>query len=156
MTPARCSGSPAPRSGPCAPGSTSRAPTRTRPSRRLIKAIAGEVEDDHGVPIEVVCVGDTALDDRLGAALQAAREAMVNAAKYAEAPSVSVYAEVSGDEIAIFVRDRGKGFDLDRVPADRMGVRGSIIGRMERNGGKASVRTGPGEGTEVRLEISKS
>ncbi|WP_329518497.1 ATP-binding protein [Spirillospora sp. NBC_01491] len=121
-----------------------------------IKAIAGEVEDDHGVPIEVVCVGDTALDDRLGAALQAAREAMVNAAKYAEAPSVSVYAEVSGDEIAIFVRDRGKGFDLDRVPADRMGVRGSIIGRMERNGGKASVRTGPGEGTEVRLEISKS
>ncbi|QKW40941.1 PspC domain-containing protein [Actinomadura sp. NAK00032] len=121
-----------------------------------IKEAAGEVEDDHGVPIEIVCVGDTALDERLGAALQAAREAMVNAAKYAEAPSVSVYAEVSGDEIAIFVRDRGKGFDLDAVPADRMGVRGSIIGRMERNGGKATVRTAPGEGTEVRLEIKKS
>ncbi|WP_425548970.1 PspC domain-containing protein [Actinomadura meridiana] len=121
-----------------------------------IREIAGEVEDDHGVPIEIVCVGDTALDERLGAALQAAREAMVNAAKYAEAPSVSVYAEVEGDEIAIFVRDRGKGFDLDRVPDDRMGVRGSIIGRMERNGGKATVRTAPGEGTEVRLEIKKS
>lgn len=121
-----------------------------------IRDIAGEVEDDHGVPIEVVCVGDTALDERLGAALQAAREAMVNAAKYAEAPSVSVYAEVEGEEIAIFVRDRGKGFDLDQVPGDRMGVRGSIIGRMERNGGKATVRTAPGEGTEVRLEIRKS
>lgn len=121
-----------------------------------IREAAGEVEDDHGVPIEIVCVGDTALDERLGAALQAAREAMVNAAKYAEAPSVSVYAEVSGEEIAIFVRDRGKGFDLDAVPADRMGVRGSIIGRMERNGGKATVRTAPGEGTEVRLEIKKS
>nr|WP_242618941.1 ATP-binding protein [Actinomadura fibrosa] len=121
-----------------------------------IREAAGEVEDDHGVPIEVVCVGDTALDERLGSALQAAREAMVNAAKYAEAPSVSVYAEVEGDEIAIFVRDRGKGFDLDQVPADRMGVRGSIIGRMERNGGKATVRTAPGEGTEVRLEIRKS
>jgi signal transduction histidine kinase len=121
-----------------------------------VKEIAGEVEDDHGVPIETVCVGDTALDERLGAALQAAREAMVNAAKYAEAPSVSVYAEVAGDEIAIFVRDRGRGFDLDRVPDDRMGVRGSIIGRMERNGGKATVRTAPGEGTEVRLEIRKS
>ncbi|MFE9107242.1 ATP-binding protein [Actinomadura geliboluensis] len=121
-----------------------------------IREAAGEVEDDHGVPIEIVCVGDTALDERLGAALQAAREAMVNAAKYAEAPSVSVYAEVSGEEIAIFVRDRGKGFDLDAVPADRMGVRGSIIGRMERNGGKATVRTAPGEGTEVRLEIRKS
>ncbi|TDC94631.1 ATP-binding protein [Actinomadura sp. 7K507] len=121
-----------------------------------IKELAGEVEDDHGVPIEIVCVGDTALDEPLGATLQAAREAMVNAAKYAEAPSVSVYAEVEGDEIAIFVRDRGKGFDLDQVPQDRMGVRESIIGRMERNGGKATVRTEPGEGTEVRLEIRKS
>ncbi|CNG46925.1 Putative two-component system sensor kinase [Mycobacterium tuberculosis] len=121
-----------------------------------IREIAGEVEDDHGVPIEIVCVGDTALDERLGAALQAAREAMVNAAKYSEAPSVSVYAEVESDEIAVFVRDRGKGFVLDEVPGDRMGVRGSIIGRMERNGGKATVRTAPGEGTEVRLEIKRS
>ncbi|MFG2002600.1 PspC domain-containing protein [Spirillospora sp. NPDC048911] len=121
-----------------------------------VREIAGEVEDDHGVPIEVVCVGDTTLDERLGSALQAAREAMVNAAKYAEAPSVSVYAEVEGNEVAIFVRDRGKGFDPDAIPADRMGVRGSIIGRMERNGGKATVRTAPGEGTEVRLEIKKS
>ena len=121
-----------------------------------IKELAGEVEDDHGVPIEIVCVGDTTLDEPIGAALQAAREAMVNAAKYAGAPSVSVYAEVEGDEIAIFVRDRGEGFDLDQVPQDRMGVRESIIGRMERNGGKATVRTEPGEGTEVRLEIKKS
>ncbi|HEX2313705.1 MAG TPA: PspC domain-containing protein [Thermomonospora sp.] len=120
-----------------------------------VRETAGEVEDDHGVPIEVVCVGDCPLDPRLGAALQAAREAMVNAAKYSGAPSVSVYAEVEGDEVAIFVRDRGKGFDLDAVPQDRMGVRGSIIGRMERNGGRATVRTAPGEGTEVRLEMRK-
>ncbi|MFI6520054.1 PspC domain-containing protein [Spirillospora sp. NPDC050679] len=120
-----------------------------------MRGIAGEVEDDHGVPMEVVVVGDTALDDRLGSALQAAREAMVNAAKYSGAPSVSVYAEVEGDEVAVFVRDRGKGFDLEQIPDHRMGVRGSIIGRMERHGGKATVRTAPGEGTEVRLEIKK-
>jgi signal transduction histidine kinase len=121
-----------------------------------IKETAGQVEDDHGVPIEVVCVGDTELDDRLDAALQAAREAMVNAAKYSGAPSVSVYAEVEGDNVAIFVRDRGKGFDLEQIPEDRMGVRGSIIGRMERNGGTAKLRTAPGEGTEVRLEMKKA
>jgi signal transduction histidine kinase/phage shock protein PspC (stress-responsive transcriptional regulator) len=120
-----------------------------------IREVAGEVEDDHGVPIEVVCVGDIDLDERLGAALQSAREAMVNAAKYADAAPVSVYAEVEGDDVAIFVRDRGKGFDLDQIPEDRMGVRGSIIGRMERNGGTAQVRTAPGEGTEVRLEMKK-
>ena len=118
-----------------------------------VQKIVGEVEDRHGVPIEVVCVGDTPLDERLAATLQAAREAMVNAAKYAESPTVSVYAEVEGDEVTIFVRDRGRGFDMDRIPDDRMGLRGSIIGRMERNGGKATIRTAPGEGTEVRLEI---
>ncbi len=121
-----------------------------------VRKISAQVEDHHGVPIEVVCVGDCPLDERLGAMLQAAREAMVNAAKYAETPSVSVYAEVEGDQVMIFVRDRGKGFDLDAVPEDRMGVRQSIIGRMERNGGKAAIRTAPGEGTEVRLEMKRS
>ncbi|MCO5969401.1 ATP-binding protein [Actinoallomurus soli] len=126
-----------------------------------VRKISAEVEDHHGVPIEVVCVGDCPLDERLGAMLQAAREAMVNAAKYGggangETPSVSVYAEVDGDEVMIFVRDRGRGFDLDAVPVDRMGVRESIIGRMERNGGKAEIRTAPGEGTEVRLELKRS
>ncbi|GAB2847845.1 ATP-binding protein [Actinocorallia aurea] len=120
-----------------------------------VQETTAEVEDLHGVPIEVVCVGDCPLDDRIGAMIQAAREAMVNAAKYSGAPSVSVYAEVSGDELEIFVRDRGKGFDLDAVPADRMGVRGSIIGRMERHGGTARVRSAPGEGTEIRLELKK-
>ncbi len=120
-----------------------------------VRKDAAEVEDYHGVPIEVVCVGDCPLDDRLGAMLQAAREAMVNAAKYAGETSLSVYAEVAGDDVAIFVRDRGKGFDLDAVPEDRMGVRESIIGRMERNGGKVSIRTAPREGTEVRLEMTR-
>lgn len=128
-----------------------------------VRKAAAEVEDHHGLPIEVVCVGDCPLDDRLGAMLQAAREAMVNAAKYADGEpgdqgrtsSVSVYAEVAGDEVSIFVRDRGKGFDLDAVPEDRMGLRESIIGRMERNGGKAEIRTAPGEGTEVRLEMRR-
>ena len=120
-----------------------------------VRKDAAEVEDHHGVPIEVVCVGDCPLDDRLSAMLQAAREAMVNAAKYAGETSVSVYAEVAGDDVAIFVRDRGKGFDLDAVSEDRMGVRESIMGRMERNGGKVAIRTAPGEGTEVRLEMTR-
>jgi signal transduction histidine kinase len=120
-----------------------------------VRKAAAEVEDHHGVPIEVVCVGDCPLDERLGAMLQAAREAMVNAAKYAGDEALSVYAEVVGDDVSIFVRDRGQGFDLTAVPEDRMGVRESIVGRMERNGGKAEIRTAPGEGTEVRLEMRR-
>lgn len=120
-----------------------------------VRRIAAEEEDAHGVPIEVVCVGDTELDSagRLAAMLKASRQAMVNAAKYSESSVISVYAEVEGEEVTIFVKDRGKGFDLDEVPLDRMGIRESIIGRMERHGGSARVRTEPGEGTEVMLTV---
>ncbi|MEV5238885.1 PspC domain-containing protein [Streptomyces cinnamoneus] len=122
-----------------------------------VKATAAEVEDYHGVPIEVVVVGDCPLDERLGAQLQAAREAMVNAAKYGgDGGAVQVYAEVEGRTVFISVRDRGPGFDLDAVPDDRMGVRESIIGRMQRNGGTARLRSAPDGGTEVELEMERA
>ncbi len=121
-----------------------------------VEDLAAQVEEEHGVSIEVVCVGDCALDARLGAQLQAAREAMVNAAKYAGNAPISVYAEVEPDQVTIFVRDRGPGFDPDSVPEDRLGVRESVIGRMRRNGGAARIRSTPGEGTEVQLEMARS
>ncbi len=122
-----------------------------------VRATVAEVEDHHGVPIEVVCVGDCALEEPLLAQLQAAREAMVNAAKYGgEGGPVRVFAEVEGRTVFVSVRDRGPGFDPDSVPADRMGVRESIIGRMQRNGGTARVRSTPGEGTEVELTMERS
>jgi signal transduction histidine kinase len=118
-----------------------------------LERIAAEVEDAHRVKIDVVAVGDAPIDERLGALLLAAREAMVNAAKYAGETAISVYAEVEPDQVTVFVRDRGKGFDLDTVPEDRLGIRQSIVGRMERNGGAAFVRSAPGDGTEVQLEM---
>ncbi|MFR9794428.1 PspC domain-containing protein [Streptomyces sp. MS06] len=122
-----------------------------------VRRNAAEVEDKHGVPIEVVVVGDCPLDEKTGAQMQAAREAMVNAAKYGgEGGAVQVYAEVEGMSVFVSVRDRGPGFDLDSIPADRMGVRESIIGRMERNGGTARLRGVPGGGTEVELEMERA
>ncbi|WP_306327433.1 ATP-binding protein [Streptomyces venezuelae] len=122
-----------------------------------VKRAAAEVEDKHGVPLEVVVVGDCPLDEGLVAQMQAAREAMVNAAKYGgEGGAVQVYAEVEGRTVFVSVRDRGPGFDLDAVPEDRMGVRESIIGRMQRNGGTARLRSVPGGGTEVELEMERA
>ncbi|MET9348223.1 PspC domain-containing protein [Streptomyces termitum] len=122
-----------------------------------VKRAAAEVEDKHGVPLEVVVVGDCPLDEKLVAQMQAAREAMVNAAKYGgEGGAVQVYAEVEGRTVFVSVRDRGPGFDLDEVPEDRMGVRESIIGRMQRNGGTARLRAVPGGGTEVELEMERA
>ena len=78
----------------------------------------------------------------------------MNAAKFAaDAGTIAVYAEVEGDQARVFVRDRGQGFDPDELPDDRRGVRESIIGRMERHGGTATVRSTPGSGTEVELMI---
>jgi signal transduction histidine kinase len=119
-----------------------------------LEAVAGDVEQVHRVPVEVVAVGDATLDEQGRALVAAAREAMVNAAKFGGRGPVAVYAEVDQDEIHVFVRDRGPGFDLARVPPDRHGVRESIIGRMERNGGRATI-TASGDGTEVELVVPR-
>jgi signal transduction histidine kinase len=118
-----------------------------------LEAVAGEVERAHGVPVEIVVVGDRALDGRGEALVAAAREAMVNAAKFGGGSAVDVYAEASDDALQVFVRDRGPGFDPAGVPADRRGVRESIIGRMARHGGRAAIHSAPGAGTEVELTL---
>jgi signal transduction histidine kinase/phage shock protein PspC (stress-responsive transcriptional regulator) len=121
-----------------------------------LKAAAAEVEDTHGIPVEVVTVGDAPVSERLRPLVRATREAMVNAAKHSAADKVDVYAECRADLTEVFVRDRGRGFDQDAVPEDRHGVRDSILDRMRRHGGTAVVKTAPGQGTEVRLTMRAS
>ncbi len=120
-----------------------------------IERACGEVEDQFAIKVQHVVVGDCQLDERLTGLVYAAREATVNAAKHAGVGEVSVYAEVEPDTVEIFVRDRGKGFDPETVPADRHGLADSIRGRMERNGGELRLRTAPGEGTEVHLRMPR-
>jgi signal transduction histidine kinase len=120
-----------------------------------LERAAAEVEELHGVPIEVVTVGDTLLSGGLEALVQAAREAMTNAAKFAGSGRVDLYAEVEDARVEVFVRDRGVGFDLDAIPADRRGVRDSIVARMERHHGRAAVKSSPGAGTEVELVMER-
>jgi signal transduction histidine kinase/phage shock protein PspC (stress-responsive transcriptional regulator) len=119
-----------------------------------LRQAAADVEDAHAVSVDVVVVGDAPLDDALVATIAAAREGMVNAAKSSGAPNVSVFAEVTDRGVEVFVRDRGRGFDPERVPDDRRGIRESIVGRMTRNGGKAAIRSGP-TGTEIALTVPR-
>ena len=121
-----------------------------------VKAAAAEVEDRHGASIDVVVVGDVPADERTAALTAALREAMVNAVKHGQpgpGSPVQVYVEAGADGVEAFVRDRGPGFDPDAVPGDRVGVRESIVGRTERHGGTATIKSVPGEGTEVRLRM---
>ena len=120
-----------------------------------LRAVTAELEDAHGISVDVVVVGECPMTEGLRPLVAATREAVTNAAKHAGTGRVDVYAEVGPEVVEVFVRDRGAGFDLDAVPEDRQGVRGSIVDRMTRHGGRAEVRTAPGEGTEVRLAMPR-
>jgi signal transduction histidine kinase len=120
-----------------------------------LEAAAGDVEELHGVRVELASAGDCPVDSSVGALVLAAREAMTNAAKFAGVEEIDVYAEVTDNEVSVFVRDRGAGFDRSAVPVDRRGVVESIEGRMERVGGRATVVSGLGGGTEVELWLPR-
>lgn len=120
-----------------------------------LAAVTAEVENQYSIAIDQVIVGDAPGDPGVLAIVQAAREALVNAAKHAKVSMVSLYAEVEPHVIAVYIRDRGIGFDETAVPDDRQGLKGSIRDRMERHGGTATVRSVPGAGTEVQLRMER-
>ncbi len=121
-----------------------------------VRQIQQDAEARHGVPVEVVTVGDCPLDNDLAALLDAAREAVVNAAKWSGAPVIALFAEVTPEDVEVVVRDRGKGFDPSAVPADRKGLAESIHGRMTRHGGTVAVQAAVGEGAKVSLKMPRS
>jgi signal transduction histidine kinase len=124
----------------------------------LVAAIgnaASEIEELHGVRVEVASAGNAPLDEDVRAVVLAAREAMANAARFSGADEVSVYAESNGGQINVFVRDRGAGFDRTTVPAERRGLTESIEGRMRRHGGSATITSTAGEGTEVEITLPR-
>lgn len=125
-----------------------------RESGRLadrIKAAAAEVEDLLGHAVDVVSVGDAAMTPRHEALVQATREAMLNASRHGGG-TVSVYLESNDSGSEVFIKDRGPGFEPGSVPEDRLGIRESIVGRMKRHGGTATISSSP-DGTEVRLGL---
>lgn len=117
-----------------------------------LSAAAADVEELHGVRVELSNAGDCPADEAL---VLAAREAMTNAAKFSGVDEIDVYAEVTDDEIAVFVHDRGVGFDRSAVSPDRRGLVDSIEGRLERAGGRATITSEPAAGTEVELRVPR-
>ncbi|MGB6059181.1 MAG: hypothetical protein WBF71_13070 [Microthrixaceae bacterium] len=136
--------------------------------RATMEEMVGSVEDHYATAIELVMVGDGEIggvvpgetpgrngDDasRLAAIVAAAREGLINASKFSGETHLSIYCELGEARFDVFVRDRGKGFDMNSIDPDRRGVRDSIRARMAGVGGQASIRTAPGQGTEVALSV---
>lgn len=122
----------------------------------LVAGMVADVEANHALIVDPVVVGDAPVDDGLAALGAATREALVNAAKHSGATAADLYTEVTPERVAVFVRDRGTGFDPTTVPDDRRGLRDSVRGRLTRLGGTAEIRSAPGEGTEVELVLPRT
>lgn len=120
-----------------------------------VQETANRVERDHDVPIEVIVVGTAVVDEHVEALVGAIREAMVNAAKHSGADSVSVYIEAGAQSIDAWITDQGRGFDPQERNGSGVGISGSIIGRMERHGGRAQIDSSPEDGTEVHLSMPR-
>jgi len=125
--------------------------------RSVLQSAAYRVEADHRIPVEVVATGDDpVMDDALSALVQAAGEAMTNAARHSGVGSISLYVEAGSQSVQAWVSDQGSGFDRAEVAGDRKGISESIIARMRRAGGTAEIVSEKGEGTEVHLTMRRS
>ena len=120
--------------------------------RSEVESVSREIEQLYGVPVDSVIVGDTPATTKTRVLTSALREALANAVRHGK-PPISLYVEVSGQEVEAYVRDHGAGFDLETINPDRHGVRDSIIGRMQRHGGSATIRARE-PGTEVCLRLA--
>ena len=121
-----------------------------------LREMEAQVENDWGVKVELVTVGDLELNDDVAALVAAGREAAINAAQWSGAPTVSIYAEVEPATVSLFVRDQGRGFDPAAVPGDRRGIALSIRQRVEQHGGTVTLKSSPGAGTEVELVLPRT
>ncbi len=135
--------------------STDHGGRRLRPA---LEGVAADVEANSDAVVDLVVVGDS--DDLapgdIGPLIDAAREAMFNAALHSGAVHISVFADRGAELVEVFIRDEGSGFDPADVASDRRGITESIVGRMQRAGGDATVTSAPGGGTEVELSLPVS
>lgn len=100
--------------------------------------------------------GPLLLDDGATTAmLGATRQALTNAARHAPLARRQVHLRSRDDDVRIDIVDDGPGFELARIDDDRLGIRQSIVARMERvPGGAAEIVSTRGVGTRVTLRYA--
>jgi signal transduction histidine kinase len=120
--------------------------------RASLLAVRDEVEDTHRVEIEAVIRDDAPINPSLAAAIEAAREAMANAAKHSGSRNISLYSEFGNGEAHIHVRDSGSGFASD---SQKNQVRERLARRLESVGGLIEIDTASQSGTEIKITVGK-
>jgi signal transduction histidine kinase len=84
---------------------------------------------------------------------RATRQCLANVARHAGVDAAELVVYGSPGEVTIMVVDDGRGFVVDATPRDRLGLRHSVIERIEAVGGRAQLFSAPGRGTSVLLTV---
>jgi PAS domain S-box-containing protein len=79
------------------------------------------------------------------------QEAMTNVAKHGEATHILIFLEKMGDKIIYTIKDNGKGFDPESLSSPGWGLV-AMRERSSSTGGQLHIESGPGKGTEIRIE----
>ena len=127
-----------------------RSPYRDGLRTRLLDARAA-VEDGYRVEIEQVIRGDIEMTQPLEVLVAATHEAMANAARHSGESSIDLYAEVRPDGVQVNVRDRGRGFNPERIGTS--GIAHSIVSPLEAAGGVVKVKSKEGKGTDIEMFV---
>lgn len=114
----------------------------------------GDVEDLYKVEIDAVIRGDADAHGSFEVVAAAAREALINAAKHSDRIDIDLYADLSGDAVEVFVRDRGKGFDSQGDV--RRGLDHSLADPVRAAGGTVDIRSSTETGTEIAIRMGES
>ncbi len=124
-----------------------------------LRWLARTLQEGTGLGVQLSIEG---MEERVGPDLETivyrlVQEALTNAAKHAAAASAEVRVRRERDRLFLSVRDQGRGFDPGPALAAREdqhggGLRG-MRDRVDLFGGRFELRTAPGAGTLVEVEL---
>ncbi len=120
--------------------------------RAALLGARDDVEDLYRIEIDAVIRGDAEVTDELWLIVDAAREAMVNAAKHSSDDKIELFSEIVNDTLSVYIRDRGTGYDTGQV--DRTRGIGRHIAKVEDAGGETTITSQLGAGTEITLTMA--
>lgn len=109
-----------------------------------------------GLTVNVTGAGRDVLEYPPGtgdALLAAIRASLENVLRHAKTDSADIEVVYTPEQLTFMVSDQGAGFDMSEVDANRLGIRDSILGRIEAVGGQARIWSSPGAGTTVLISV---
>ena len=124
----------------------------------LRREILTIVNDFQWRGIRVDLTGEAPLQEktqpRVAEALAGAiRSCLENVVKHSSSTAAELFIDSSDSELSVMIVDQGAGFDLNAVPLDRLGIRQSIVQRVEAVGGNVKIWSAVGAGTSVVITV---